>query len=67
MLPEHQSGFRSGYNCTTALLNNTDDILRENDAGNNSALVLLDYSRLLALLITNSYWPFFHTPVAHLM
>lgn len=45
ILPERQSGFRTGYSCTTALLNITDDIIRATDTGKTTALVLLDFSK----------------------
>lgn len=45
ILPEEQAGFRKGYDCTTALLNVTDDILRATDCGKLTILVLLDFSR----------------------
>lgn len=45
ILPEAQSGFRTGHNCSTALLNVTDDILRATDVGLVTVLVLLDFSR----------------------
>lgn len=45
LLPATQSGFRSGYSCTAALLNIVDDIVRETDRGNITALCLLDYSK----------------------
>lgn len=45
LLPNSQSGFRSGCSCTTALLCVTDDILRATDAGLVTVLVLLDYSK----------------------
>lgn len=45
LLPSVQSGFRTGYSCTTALLKVTDDILTASDEGKITALVLLDYSK----------------------
>lgn len=45
VLPAMQSGFRSGYNCTSALCNVTDDIFRACDDNQITVLVLLDYSR----------------------
>lgn len=45
ILHVNQSEFRAGYSCGTTLLDLTDNILRELDAGKNSALILLDYSR----------------------
>lgn len=45
ILPVHQSGFRAGYSCTTALLEVADNILKEIDGGRSSVLILLDYSK----------------------
>lgn len=45
ILPINQSGFRSGYSCTSALLKITDDILTATDQGKATALVLIDYSK----------------------
>ena len=45
ILPVHQSGFRRGYSCATALLDVTDNIVRELDIGKASILVLLDFSK----------------------
>lgn len=45
ILPPYQSGFRPGHSCTTALINVTDDIIREIDVGKTTALILLDYSK----------------------
>ncbi|VEN38354.1 unnamed protein product [Callosobruchus maculatus] len=45
ILPPYQSGFRQGFSCTSALLDVTDDIIKEIDDGNTTALVLLDYSK----------------------
>lgn len=45
ILPVHQSGFRAGHSCTTALLKVTDDLLGALDRGDVSVLVLLDYSK----------------------
>lgn len=45
ILPDIQSGFREGHNCTTALLNVTDNILSATDSGYVTVLVLLDFSR----------------------
>lgn len=45
LLPDTQSGFRSGHSCTTALLCVTDDILQATDQGLVTVLVLLDYSK----------------------
>lgn len=44
-LPEFQSGFRSGYSCTTALAHIIDDVLRAIDDGYVTILVLLDFSK----------------------
>ena len=45
ILPEKQSGFRAGFSCTSALLDVTDDIIRDIDKKLVSALVLLDFSK----------------------
>lgn len=45
LLPVVQSGFRSGYSCTTALLHVTDDILSATDQGLMTVVVLLDFSK----------------------
>jgi len=45
ILPGTQSGFRKGYSCSTALVNLTDEIVRNTDGGLVTALVLLDFSR----------------------
>lgn len=45
ILPTHQSGFRSGHSCTTALLKVTDDIFTAIDQNNLCLLILLDYSK----------------------
>jgi len=45
ILPQTQSGFRRGYGCATALINITDDVLRNTNDGRLTALVLLDYSK----------------------
>nr|CAH7738136.1 unnamed protein product [Callosobruchus chinensis] len=45
LLPDHQSGFRAGFSCETALLNITDDIFRAVDQGQTTILVLLDYTK----------------------
>nr|XP_022910667.1 uncharacterized protein LOC111421719 [Onthophagus taurus] len=45
ILPMRQSGFRKGYSCTAALLDVTDDIVREIDQKNVTILILLDYSK----------------------
>lgn len=41
----HQSGFRQNYNCRTALIHITDDIMHATDNGLLMALVLLDYRK----------------------
>nr|CAH7717452.1 unnamed protein product [Callosobruchus chinensis] len=53
ILPIHQSGFRSGHSCTTALLKITDDILKAHDEGKSSVLVMLDYSKAFDCLNPN--------------
>lgn len=45
VLPPIQSGFRSGYSCTTALLHVVDDVSAAIDKGHCTILVLLDFSR----------------------
>ena len=45
VLPEYQSGFRSGLGCSTALLNVTDDIIKAVDKGEATVLILIDYSK----------------------
>lgn len=45
ILPFRQSGFRRGYSFVTALLDVFDDILRNIDVSNVSALLLLDFSK----------------------
>nr|CAH7715602.1 unnamed protein product [Callosobruchus chinensis] len=45
ILPQHQSGFRKGYSCATALLKITDDIMEATDRNELTALALLDYSK----------------------
>nr|CAH7719787.1 unnamed protein product [Callosobruchus chinensis] len=45
ILPSTQSGFRSGYSCTTALLHITDDIIQALDDDNCTILVMLDFSK----------------------
>lgn len=45
VLPDNQSGFRSGYSCSTALLDVCDDIFRAVDENDLTALVLLDYTK----------------------
>lgn len=45
MLPKHQSGFRSSYSTTSALLNLTDNIITATDKQKASVLVALDFSK----------------------
>lgn len=45
ILATHQSGFRDGHSCATALLKVSDDILTALDKGDVTVLVLLDYSK----------------------
>lgn len=45
ILPQKQSGFRSGHSTATALLDVLDDILAEEDKGRGTVLCLLDFSR----------------------
>lgn len=51
ILPVNQSGFRN--DCTIALRNVTDDIVRAADAGNMTALVLLDFPGVLTCNLIN--------------
>ena len=53
ILPEVQSGFRSGYSCVTALANVVDDVVGAKDKGLATALVLLDFSRAFDTLNHN--------------
>lgn len=70
VLPSHQSGFRPGHSCSTALLKVTDDILTSIDLNNLSIIVLLDYTkafdriRHLLLLAILHYIGFTDTAVA---
>ena len=45
ILPEKQSGFRTGYSCETALMDLADDALAAIDRRELTALTLLDYSK----------------------
>lgn len=45
LLPDHQSGFRSNFSCTTALMLICDDIINAVDRDELTALILLDYSK----------------------
>lgn len=45
ILPINQSAYRQGYSTTTALLSVSDDLLKAQDVGQSSCLVLLDYSK----------------------
>ena len=45
VVPDVQSGFKSGHSCETALLHITDDIVRGLDEGRATVLVLLDFSK----------------------
>lgn len=64
ILPSHQSGFRRGRSTTTALLDVTDNILADQDAGRGTLLALLDFSRafdslnLRLLLAKMSFYKF---------
>lgn len=53
ILPSTQSGFRKNHSTNTALLNVTDDIFRATDQGQNTCLVLLDYSKAFDTLDHN--------------
>ena len=46
-IDKYQSGFRSSYSITTALLNLTDNILAASDKQNVSVLVDLDFSKAI--------------------
>lgn len=52
ILPETQSGFRSGFGTATALASVSEDIIAASDAGMCSALILLDFSRAFDCLNT---------------
>lgn len=45
ILETHQSGFRDGHSCATALMKMSDDILKALDKGDVAVLLLLDYSK----------------------
>lgn len=45
VIPEMQSGFKSGHSCTTALLHVMDDVISATDQDKLTILVLLDYSK----------------------
>lgn len=45
VIPEMQSGFKSGHSCTTALLHVVDDVISATDQNKITLLVLLDYSK----------------------
>lgn len=45
ILPEKQSGFRSGHSCETALAEVTDSVIRSLDRSMASVLIMLDYSK----------------------
>lgn len=45
IIPDTQSGFRSGFSCTTALMTVIDDIIAELDKGRCTVLCLLDFSK----------------------
>lgn len=45
LIPEQQSGFRSGHSCTTALLHISDEIFEATDRKEHTALILLDFSK----------------------
>lgn len=45
LLPDSQCGFRKGFSTATALATVTDDLIRAQDRGLVSVLVLLDYSK----------------------
>lgn len=60
ILARHQSGFRAGHSCASALLKISDDILTELDRGNISILVLLDYSKAFDCLNHNVLMSMLH-------
>ncbi|CAH1963893.1 unnamed protein product, partial [Acanthoscelides obtectus] len=45
-----QSRFRTGYSRSTALTDLVDDVIREQDAGNATVLVLLDYMKAFDMI-----------------
>nr|CAH7767833.1 unnamed protein product [Callosobruchus chinensis] len=45
LLPSYQSGFRAGHSTTSALLNLTDNIIRNMDKHVNTVLVMIDFSK----------------------
>lgn len=51
IIPDTQSGFRRDHSTATALLNVTDDLFRGFDKGENTCLILLDYSKAFDTLI----------------
>ncbi|CAH2010867.1 unnamed protein product [Acanthoscelides obtectus] len=50
IIPPRESGFRTGYSCSTALTDLVDDVIRERDAGNATVLVLLDYTKTFDMI-----------------
>lgn len=50
ILPQKQSGFRSGYSCATAMADVIDDIIRARDNNEITALVLLDFTKAFDFL-----------------
>lgn len=70
VLPSYQSGFRKGMGTVTALLDVVDNILSEQDSGNGTCLVLLDFSRafdsiIIPLLLSKlSYYGVHQTSLA---
>jgi hypothetical protein len=50
ILPEKQSGFRSGYGCSTALTDVTDNIFKELDSHKATVLLMLDYTKAFDML-----------------
>jgi hypothetical protein len=45
ILTEKNHGFRAGYSCETQLLSTMDDLLKTNDAGIQTDVVILDFSK----------------------
>lgn len=50
ILSAKQSGFRSGYSCTSALSDVVDDIVKARNKGHATLLVLLDYTKAFDML-----------------
>lgn len=50
LIPPMQSGFRSGYSCTTALCSITDDFIKACDESKITVLITLDYSKAFDMI-----------------